>query len=92
MEIIKRIDDLNREVYRFWVNDDIIILDHYTLESRENTRKRKYKNIKLYSRLTSRDSNMSVKEVPFSEELKQEVLEQYSKTLKVMTWEEYKNK
>ena len=92
MVIEKQIDELTKENYKFWVKDNIIILDSYSLSSRENTKKRNYNFLKRYERLMDRSSSITVEEVPFTEEIKTEVLQEYIKTLKVMTWVEYKNK
>lgn len=86
----KQIDELTKEQFSFWVKDNIIILDSYFLLRRENTRKRTWNSLKKYERLSSRNSNITLQEVPLTEEIKTEVLQEYIKTLKVMTWEEYK--
>jgi len=90
MTIEKQIDELTKEQFRFWVNGNIIILDYYNLFSLENKNKRKYNSIKCYDRLYTRNSNITLEQVPLTEEIKNEVLQEYIKTLKVMTWEEYK--
>lgn len=92
MVIEKQIDELNKEVFRFWINGNLIILDAYYLFSRENTRKRKYKAIKRYDRLHERDSNITLEEVPLTEEVREWSLSEYVKSLKVITWTEYKNR
>jgi hypothetical protein len=92
MTIEKQIDELTKETFRFWIKDNLIILDSYYFFRRENTRKRNYNVLKKYERLNGRDNNITLQEVPLTEELKAEVLEEYTKTLKIMTWEEYKNK
>ena len=86
----KQIDELTKEQFSFWVKDNIIILDSYFLLSRENTRKRTWNTVRNYERLSGRSSRITLEQVPFTEEIKREVLEQYIKTLKVMTWVEYK--
>lgn len=40
MTIEKQIDELTKEQFGFWVNNDVIILDSYFLFRRENNRKR----------------------------------------------------
>ena len=90
MTIEKQIDELTKEQFRFWINGNTIVLDAYYLFSRENKRKRNYKFVKRYERLTDRNSFTPLQEVPLTEEIKTEVLQEYFKTLKVMTWEEYK--
>lgn len=90
MTIEKQIDELTKEQFGFWVNNNVIILDSYFLLRRENTRKRTWNSLKKYERLSSRNSNITLQEVPLTEEIRNEVLQEYIKTLKVMTWEEYK--
>lgn len=92
MVIEKQIDELTKEQFTFWVNGNLIILSAYFLLSRENTRKRNYKAIKRYDRLYERESNITLEEVPFTEEMRVEALSEYVKSLKVMTWAEYKSK
>lgn len=38
----------------------------------------------------NRGNDMTEEQVPLTEEIRNEVLQEYIKTLKVMTWEEYK--
>lgn len=90
MTVEKQIDELTKETFRFWINGNIIVLDAYYLFSRENKRKRNYNFVKRYERLSDRNSFTPLQEVPLTEEIKTEVLQEYFKTLKVMTWEEYK--
>lgn len=90
MTVEKQIDELNKEQFSFWVNGHILILDSYYFLSRENTRKRTWRQLKKYNRTMTRDNNITLQEVPLTEEIKTEALQEYIKTLKVMTWEEYK--
>lgn len=92
MTIEKKIDELTKESFRFWINGNVIILDAYYLFSRENSRKRNYNALKIYERVGGRDNNIAPQEVPFTEEIKIEALQEYIKTLKVMPWEEFKSK
>lgn len=90
MNLVKQIDELTREEFDFYQTNNVLILDSYRYSTRENTRKRSYTPIKRYERLSHRSSNITLQEVPLTEEVKKQVLEEYFKTLKVMTWEEYK--
>jgi len=90
MNLVKQIDELTREEFDFYQTNNVLILDSYRYSTRENTKKRTYNPIKRYERLSHRNSNMTLQEVPFTEEVKRQALEEYIKTLKVMTWEEYK--
>lgn len=92
MTIEKQIDELTKETFRFWIKDNLIILDSYALLHRETTRKRNYNFIKRYERLGGRDSKTTLQEVPLTEELKAEALQEYIKTLRVIIWTEYKSK
>lgn len=91
MKIEKHIDELNKEEFNFWINGNSIILNSYFLFSCENIRKRKYNIVKKYSRISERDSNITLEEVPFTQEIREEALSEYVKTLRVVTWTEYKN-
>ena len=86
----KQIDELTKEQFSFWVKDNIIILDSYFLLRRENTRKRTWNSLKKYERLSSRNSNITLQEVPLTEEIRNEAKLAFVRTLGVMTWEEYK--
>jgi len=92
MKIEINIDDLNQEVYSFWENGRILVLDSYVLLNRENKRNKKWKIVKLYSRLSDRRSNIIESEVPFTEEIRQMALEEFIKTLTIQTWSEYKTR
>jgi hypothetical protein len=92
MTITKQIDELTKEEFSFWENGNILIFDSYHLFSRENTRKRTWNKVKVWERLSGRNTNMLFEYVPLTEEIRQEVLQEYIKTLKVMTWVEYKSK
>lgn len=92
MTIEIKIDDLNKEVYRFWENGTHLILDSYCFLSRETKRKQKWNCLKVYERISSRGTNMIESEVPFTDEVRQLALDEYIKTLSIKTWSEYKNK
>lgn len=92
MTIEIKIDDLNKEVYRFWEHEQNLILDSYYLCLRESKRKRNWEYLKIYERLSGRISNITENEVPFTDEIKKLALDEYIKLLKVKTWSEYKNK
>lgn len=92
MTIEIKIDDLNKEIYRFWENGTTLILDSYYLLNRESKRKQKWNYLKIYERLSKKDSNMLESEVPFTESIKQLVLEEYVKLLSVKTWSDCKIK
>lgn len=90
MTIEIKIDDLNKEVYRFWENGTTLVLDSYYLLSRENKKKQKWSYLKVYERILSRGTNTLESEVPFTDEIKKLALDEYIKLLSVKTWSEYK--
>ena len=90
MRIEKQIDELNKEIWDFTVIDRNIYLNGYYLMKRESKRHRKYIDIKKYDRLMGRDSTITESEVPFTDDLKNEVLEEYFKTVKCLRWSERK--
>jgi hypothetical protein len=90
MTIEKQIDELNKEQFMFTVFNNVLVFESYFLLSRENTRKRNWNILKRYERLSSRYTTIALEQVPLTEEIKNEVLQEYIKTLKVMTWAEYK--
>jgi hypothetical protein len=90
MRIEKQVNELTKEVWGFTVIDRIIYLDSYHVMTRESTRARKYRSIKQYERIKSRDNTLTENEVPFTDELRQEVLNEYFKTLKCLKWSERK--
>ena len=88
MRIEKQIDKLNKEVWDFIVIDNNIYLNVYDLMKRESTRHRKYTSLKKYDRLTQRDSNLKENEVPFTDEIRKEALNEYFKSVKCLKWSE----
>jgi hypothetical protein len=75
MEIIRKIDDLNREVYKFYWFDRNIILDSYRKEYKESTRHKKWNVIDKYERLSGRYSNMSEEDVSLPIDVIQEAID-----------------
>jgi len=92
MTIEIKIDDLNKEVYRFWENGTHLVLDSYNLLNRENKRKQKWTYLKTYERLSDKQSTLSENEVPLTDEVKELILDEYIKLLSVKTWSEFKNR
>jgi hypothetical protein len=62
--VIRKISDLEEEewIFHFFEDRSAIVLDRYIHRTRENTRKRTWKTIASYYRLSSRDH--SIKEEP----------------------------
>lgn len=90
MELEIKIDELNKEVYSFWHNDTVLVLNSYRLMNRENTRKRNYTTLKIYERIGRRDNNITELEVPFGEDIRKKALDLLISRLSVKTWSEYK--
>jgi hypothetical protein len=88
MEIEKQIDDLTFERWRFTFMYGAIFLDGYCLLQKENKRKRTFKVLKQYERIMGRGNNITETEVPFTDELKAEALNQFVSTIKVRKWSE----
>lgn len=84
IEIIKEIDELNREVYRFCLIDETkLVLDEFRIEFKE-TKRHKFKCNKFYERLRKRESTLTVDDVNLTEELKQEVIDKFISQLTVV--------
>ena len=88
MEIEKQIDELTHERWRFsFINRNIYLESYYVLQ-KESKMHRNYQILKKYERLSKRDSNIEESEVPFTDELKAEALNQFVSTIKVLKWSE----
>lgn len=88
MQIEKQIDDLTFERWSFTFMHGAIFLDAYHLLQKENKRKRNFKVIKQYDRIMDRANTITEIEVPFTDELKAEALNQFVSTIKVLKWSE----
>lgn len=88
MEIEKQIDELTFERWRFSFIDRNIYLESYYVLQKESKRHRNYRILKKHERLSKRDSNTEESEVPFTDELKAEALNQFVSTIKVLKWSE----
>jgi hypothetical protein len=88
MEIEKQIDDLTFERWRFAFIYGTIFLDGYCLLQKESKRQRNFKVLKQYNRIMERSNTIVESEVPFTDELKAEALNQFVSTIKVLKWSE----
>ena len=88
MKIEKQIDELTLERWRFSFIDRNIYLESYYVLQKESKRYKNYRTLKKYERLSKRDSNTEESEVPFTDELKAEALNQFVSTIKVLKWSE----
>lgn len=90
MTIEKQIDELTKEQFSFGIFNNVLVLNSYNLSLKEDKTKRKYNITKCYDRLYTRNSTITLEQVPLTEEIKNEAKLEYIKTIKVMTWKEYK--
>jgi hypothetical protein len=88
MEIEKQIDELTLERWRFSFIDRNIYLESYYMLQKESKRHRNYRVLKKYERLSKRDSNTEESDVPFTDAIKQEALNQFVSNIKVLKWSE----
>lgn len=88
MEIVKQIDDLTIERFKFIDINNNLYLDIYSLEKRESTKHRKYTKIKKYDRLMERVSNMEESDVPLTDDIKDEAFRMFISKIKVLKWSE----
>lgn len=85
--IERKIDDLTTEMFYFWLNDLVLILDSYIVVKRK-TKRHKGEILKKYDRLRGRESTLSETDVPFTEEIKQQAIEYVTSKLSVKLWSE----
>jgi hypothetical protein len=76
-------EGLHQEVWHFCIIDLQIILDHYTALSRL-TKRHTFRKGKVYSRLSPRDSTLSFDEVPFPQDVQDDVREQVIRDIVVL--------
>lgn len=88
MEIEKQIDELTLERWRFTFMYGTIFLDGYCLLQKESKRHRNFRVLKQYDRIMGRSNTIVESEVPFTDELKAEALNQFVSTIKVLKWSE----
>ena len=73
------------EVWRFYLLDSTLYLDEYIITRKEG---RKTISVDTYSRLEHRRSNLEENEVPLTNEIKQEALDNFINSINVKTWSE----
>lgn len=88
MEIEKQIDELTLERWRFTFMYGTIFLDGYCLLQKESKRHKNFRVLKQYDRIMGRNNTIIESEVPFTDELKAEALNQFVSTIKVLKWSE----
>ena len=88
MELRKQINDLTIEVWRFNYIDRHLYLDAYYLMTKESKRHKKYRYELRYERLSGRNSNIKESDVPFTDEIRKEALDEYCSKIKCLKWSE----
>lgn len=93
IEVIRQKDELNREVWQFVFferyigSDPRIKLRTYTIEKKQ-TRRHKWTISSLYDIYNRRKSVLEPKDVPLPDDVRQEALEAFIKTVKVIKEDE----
>jgi hypothetical protein len=88
--IRKEISPLKIQEWRFTLIDYKLVLDRYDVLQKESTRHKYFKSISKYDRLNRRNSGLNDWDVPLSEELKKEALENFVSRISVIKWSEFK--
>jgi hypothetical protein len=88
MILKKQIDELTVEEFDFYASGTNLYLDRYLLLKKESKKKKKYSVLKLYSRLNARDSTIKEDQVPLTDEIKAEVIKQFTESIKCLKWSE----
>ena len=78
---------LTKDTYSFYLMDNVLWLDSYT-KFEKSTTGRKYKQVGFYDRLRQRDSSILESEVPLTDEIKLEAMDEFISRLSVKTWSE----
>jgi hypothetical protein len=86
--IEKQIDELTIERFEFYQTENKLYLDKYFIMKRENTRKRNYNTVVRYDRLRERDNTITEAEVPFTDEIKTQAINQFTNSIKCLKWSE----
>jgi hypothetical protein len=93
IKVIRQKDDLNREVWEFrelqkYINSPItVILNLYSIEERF-TKRHKWVSTRAYDRHDQRRSFLQVSEVPLPDDVRQEALEEFIETVRVVKEDE----
>jgi hypothetical protein len=80
-------DDLHKEEWRFWFDDNTktLYLDTYVVWERE-TKRKGWHMVKSYSRLPNRNPMIPLEDVPFDDTIKAEALMEFTRNITVKTW------
>lgn len=85
IEVEHPLNELSTVKWIFWLDGTNMWLDHYIEMSRVSKRHKFIVN-RNYNRLDLRQSNMTVEEVPLSEEVKSEALKQLVSQITIQKW------
>lgn len=87
IEIIQ--DELNKVQFTFYFDDYryTLFLNKYLVFKRE-TKRHGWKCVSFYDRLNDRNSKIKESEVPLTEEIKQQALNEFFKIITVKKWSE----
>ena len=83
---VQRKNQTLHQTWEFTVIDHSLYLDKYRLDE-VIPPKRKGENIDYYNRLSDRDSNLHLDNVPLPEDVKEEALKQYISKITVKKWD-----
>jgi hypothetical protein len=80
-------DGLSNRQYTFWFDGSrgTLWLDDYLIQTRE-TRRRKFKTVRAYRRLSARDSTLTETDVPLLESVKTDAIAKLIENVQVKLW------
>jgi hypothetical protein len=83
----RMIDDLHKEEWRFWFDDSSmnLYLDSYTLWSRA-TKRHGWTAVSRYNRIDNRHCNLTVDQVPFTDDIKAQSLKEFVGMIQIKVW------
>ncbi len=85
----KYVDGLTIERYGFYLYENVLFLDSYSLLQKESKKHKMYQTIKHYERINGRSRNtISEKDVPFDEKVKDWALSSYFSQIRCKLWSE----
>lgn len=85
---------LSREAWSFWFDRGVLVLDHYSVQTRPSKRHSVWKTERVYSRLSvGRNTTLGAVrleegDVPLTEEIKRTALMRFTDSIKVKVWSE----
>ena len=88
MEIERKIDSLNKEVWSFTFISYTLFFNSYQRLQKESTRHRKFYALDRYERIDKRRSTIQENEVPFPKEIRDKALQAFFKTISCKLWSE----